>query len=95
MKYPKIGHRYTVRSVPSFRILQPKGDSEFTGDLTSIIPYCQQFIPSFAEKVDSTWLPSKSTRPEIIFFTTKKSIPPFFKILSSSFNKTARIGVFK
>lgn len=93
-EHPKLAHLYTVRAVPAFRIVHPKGVTEYKGDTSpeSLTDASFKLIPNRAKIVDETWLPSPTTPLSAVLFTQRKVVPPFWAALSCS-STSARIGI--
>jgi len=93
--HPKVAHLYTVRAVPAFRIIHPRGISEYSGDTSSdaLATAAQKFIVNRALPVDASWAPAPNTPLSAILLTTKKNTPPFWAGISNSFaDSKIRIG---
>lgn len=96
--HPKVAHFYTIRAVPAFRIIHPKGVVDYKGDLSAdgLIDSASKLIPKKALAVDSSWLPSDECPLSAIMLTNKKNIPPYWAAISSNlFNSEIRIGFSK
>lgn len=83
-EHPKIAHLYTVRAVPAFRLVHPKGVKEYKGDTSadSLVDAALRLIPNKARVADETWVPSPTTPLSALLLTNRKTVPPFWAAIS-------------
>ena len=94
-EHPKVAYLYTVRAVPAFRIVHPKGDNEYKGDTSSesLIEAPLKYIPNKAKLIDESWLPSPTAPMSAILFTNKKIVPALWAAISCNYESDKmRIG---